>query len=339
MKKKLFLIMLSAFLLAGCGKVPTLKNGEEAVVSFKKGGISANELYEEIKNTFGLETLITMIDTTILEKEFDSYKANAEEQAKSTIDSLAESYGGKDTLLQAIKSNTSYSSIEDYERVVYLSYLREHATTEYVKDNLTEKEINNYYENNVYGDVSVNHILITANYKKDATEEEITKAKDKAKKKAEEVIEKLNDAKKDKKDILETFKSLAKEYSEDDATKDKGGELGYINYNTLGANYNELVTAALDLKDNTYSTKVITTELGYHVIYRNDQKEKAELKKVLKDIKEALATTKLEKDSSLSVEALQYYRKKNEMEINDKELQKQYSNYMQALISNSMSNK
>ena len=337
MKRKIFLIILSAFLLAGCGKIPTLKNGEQAVVSFADGGISANELYEEIKNTYGLEALVTMSDTYVLEKEFKGYKANASEQAKSTIDSLTESYGGKDELLQAIKSNTNYTSIEAYENVVYLSYMREHATLEYAKEQLTDKEIKKYYDDNIYGDVSVNHILITADVKSDATAEEKTKAQNEAKKKAEEVISKLKAAKDNKKDVLETFKSLAKEYSEDAATKEKGGELGYINYNTLGSSYNELVTAALDLKDNSFSTKVITTELGYHIIYRNDQKEKASLDKVKDEIKETLATKQLNENSGLVVDALQYYRKKNKMEIHDSELQKQYANYIQSLVTSSMS--
>ena len=87
----------------------------------------------------------------ILEKEFKDYKANAKEQAKSTIESLKESYGGEETLLQAIQSNTNYTSIADYEEVVYLSYMREHATLEYVKDNLSEKEINKYYRYYMYG--------------------------------------------------------------------------------------------------------------------------------------------------------------------------------------------
>ena len=339
MKKKVFLIILSAFLLAGCGKVPTLKDGKEAVVTFSDGGISTEELYERIKDTYGLEALVTLSDTYVLEKEFKNYSANAKEQAKATIESLQESYGGKDELLQAIKSNTNYTSIEAYEEVVYLSYMREHATLEYIKENLTDKEIKKYYDNNIFGDVSINHILITADIKDNATDDEIKAAKEKAKKKANEVINKLKEAQSKKENISDTFAKLAKEYSEDAATKDKGGALGYINYSSLDANYDELIKAASELKNNSFSTKVITTELGYHVIYRVDQKEKQSLDKVKNDIKDTLANQKLEEDSGLAIDALQYYRKKNKMEIHDDELQKQYSNYIQALVSQTMNNK
>ena len=41
-----------------------------------------------------------------------------------------------------------------------------------------------------------------------------------------------------------------KEYSKDDATKNAGGALGFINLNQLGDNYDELVNAANKLKKN-----------------------------------------------------------------------------------------
>ena len=55
MKKKLFLLTLSLFLICGCGKIPKLKNGEEAVVTFKNGDkISADDLYNELKKNYAL---------------------------------------------------------------------------------------------------------------------------------------------------------------------------------------------------------------------------------------------------------------------------------------------
>ena len=336
MKRKVFLIALSVFLLAGCGKIPTLKNGEQAVVSIDGGGISANELYEEIKDKYGLQALVSMIDTQILEKEFKSYKANANEKAISAIESMKNEYGGEDALLQAIKTYTNYTSIEDYQKEVYLGYLREHATLEYAKTQVTDKEIESYYKDNVYGDVSVKHILITINAKSNATDEEKKAAEDKAKDKANEVINKLNTAKKNSEKIEDVFNKLVKEYSEDDATKSKNGDLGYINYNKLDSSYDELVSAALKLKNGEYSTKVITTSLGYHVIYRVNQKEKASLDKLKSEIKETLAQNKVTNEQTVSVDAIQFYRDKYNVKINDSELQKQYSNYMQALVSQSM---
>ena len=46
--KKTFLLLLSLFLLAGCKDVK-LTNGENALVTFKEGGISSDELYQELE--------------------------------------------------------------------------------------------------------------------------------------------------------------------------------------------------------------------------------------------------------------------------------------------------
>ena len=68
MKKKLILIGACSLLLCGCGKIPKLSNGDEAVVQFKGGDkISANQLYDEIKKQNGLGVLINMINKYVYE--------------------------------------------------------------------------------------------------------------------------------------------------------------------------------------------------------------------------------------------------------------------------------
>lgn len=50
MKKKVLILGVCSLLLCGCGKIPTLSNGDEAVVTFKDGNmISANDFYEKQK--------------------------------------------------------------------------------------------------------------------------------------------------------------------------------------------------------------------------------------------------------------------------------------------------
>ena len=67
MKKKIAVLALIACLISGCGsKIPTLSNGDEAVVTLKDGSkISANELYEQMKEQYALNSLVNMIDTKI----------------------------------------------------------------------------------------------------------------------------------------------------------------------------------------------------------------------------------------------------------------------------------
>lgn len=330
MKKKIFALCAIMLLASGCGKVPKLENGKEAIVTFKDGEkISVDDFYELIKNEYGLNSLISMVDKYICETEFEDYKDTASKNADALINSLKEQYGSEDKLLEALQGS-GYNTIDAYKDYAYLSYLQSHAIEEYAKTKITDKEIENYYKNDAIGDMEINHILITSNVKKDATDDEKKAAQDEAKKKANEVIDKLNTAKKNGEDITEAFTKLAKEYSEDDSNKDKGGALGKINYGSLSSKYDELVKAAKSLKDGEYSTSVITTELGYHVILKVKTYEKDTLENLKDSIKETLVEKYITNNkSSIGLNALQHYRKEYKMEIQDDEMKKQYSNYIQ----------
>ena len=333
MKKKLFLLTLSLFLVCGCGKIPKLKNGEEAVITFKNGEkISAEELYETLKKDYALEATINIIDKKVLETEFKNDIKEAEKYADSTIKSMKETYGSDDELLQAIQYYTNYSTIEAYKNYIYINYLQNKAAEVYAKKEVSDKDVKNYYENVYFGDVSINHILISPNVKSGASTDEIKKAEEAAKKKANEVIKKLDDAKKQGKDIKETFSELAKEYSDDDSTKKSGGALGYINLNSLGTSYDELVNTAVKLKNGEYSKDVITTSLGYHVILKVDQKKKDSLEKAEDGIRTILSKQVLANDSTIMAKAMKYYRKEYDVNIIDSNIQSQYSKYMNAAL-------
>ena len=50
MKKKLVALCAIMLLASGCGKVPKLENGKEAIVSFKNGEkISVDDFYTKLK--------------------------------------------------------------------------------------------------------------------------------------------------------------------------------------------------------------------------------------------------------------------------------------------------
>lgn len=342
MKKKLVALCAIMLLASGCGKVPKLENGKEAIVSFENGDmISVDDFYAKLKDSMGLNTLITMIDTKILEDEFKDYVDTAKSNAEATINALITQYDGEDKLLSAIQSQTNYQTIEAFQDYYYLSYMQSHAIEEYAKTKITDDEIEKYYKNESIGDMEISHILITPNTSDDATSDEKSAAEEEAKKTVNEIIEKLNTAKKNNEDITEVFSNLAKEYSEDEDTKDKGGSLGKINYGTLSSSYDELIDAAEKLKDGEYSTKVITTELGYHVILKTKSYEKDTLENLKDKILETLAEEYItDNSSSVGLNALQHYRKEHGMEIQDDEIKKQYSNYIQnalASIANAQS--
>ena len=94
MKKILLSTMIVLLLTTGCGKVPKLENGQEAVVTLEEGDISVDALYEELKDKYALNILINMVDTQILEKLYpsdDEEKSNIKNQIE-TIKYYYENY-------------------------------------------------------------------------------------------------------------------------------------------------------------------------------------------------------------------------------------------------------
>ena len=332
MKKGLILSAICLFGLCGCGRIPKLSNGEEAVITFKKDdkehNISANELYEMLKNDFGLFATEELIDKYILETEFANYSETAKKASESAIDSLITSYGDEETALQALQMYAGFQTFDAYKNYLYTNSLTDHAIDEYAKLQITDKNINDYYNKEAKGDVKVYHILVTSKATSDMSKDEQTKAENEAKAKVEEIIKKL----KDSDNAFETFKELVKEYSEDESTKDKEGNLGWINYYVLDSAYDELVDAAYKLKNGEFSTKVITTELGYHVIYRSDSKEKDTLDNLKDKITDILADRYKNDDKKIEIHALQYYRDLYNMKITDSELNSQYGKHLNAQL-------
>ena len=330
MKKKIVVLALIVLLMSGCGsKIPTLSNGDEAVVTLKNGSmVSVNELYESVKDDYALKSLVNLVDKKILEKEYSKKVKDAKKYAEDNMAQLEAYYG--DQLLEAIQQNTGYTSKEAYQDYIYVSYLQNLAIEDYCKDQITEKQIKKYYEKEIVGDIKVSHILITAKVTDDMTDEEKKNAESEAKDKINAIIAELKKA--DKKEIVEKFAELAKEKSMDESTKDNGGSLGFINKDTLSSEYDELVTAAYNLKDGKFTTKVVTTELGYHVVLRTETKEKAAIEDVKEDIVEQLAADYLSENNVASVKALQEIRKEYDLEIVDSELKSQYATYMQNLL-------
>lgn len=338
MNKKIFIIGASALLLCGCGKIPKLSNGDEAVITFKDGEkISANEFYNTIKDKFGLETLVGMIDKYIYEKEFSDKLKDAKEYAEATIKSLRSTYKTDEELLTALsRYGANYQTVEAYQDSIYINYLQNEAIEEYVKGKITEEELKKYYETDVYPNMTLSHILITSKATSTSSDEEKEELEKEAKEKVESIIKELQSAKKNGKNIEEEFARLAKENSEDDSTKDKNGDLGEINLGELSGKYDELVKAAGKLKDGEFSTEVITTEAGYHVILKTKTGEKKSYEDSLDSMKDKIMQTKLaSKDGqTLMVDAIKHYRDKYELNVVDSEISSQYGRYMNNLINN-----
>ena len=320
-KKKLFVFALvAALMLTGCGKIATLKNGEEVVAKMDGKSITAEDLYSELKKQGGAVTLTNMIDAFVVNKEIET-DDDAKSYADSQLSSYKKSYQSYGQDFDAALTNAGYSGEDEFKEELILEYKKDIVTENYVKDQLTDSEIEKYYDDNIYGDIEARHILISPNTKDDMSDDEKEEAEKKAKKEAEDIIKKLDDG--------EDFAKLAKEYSDDEGTASNGGKLTV----TYGSVVDEFWDGVNELKDGEYSKEPVKSEYGYHIIYRIKQKAKPELKEVRDDVIDKLTEEKIKEASTLQTKALVALRKKYNLEISDDELKKSYDNSINSALS------
>ena len=94
-------------------------------------------------------------------------------------------------------------------------------------------------------------------------------------------------------------------------------------------------TAAYKLKKGEYSKSPVKTTYGYHVILKVDEKEKDTLENLKDKIKETLANEKIEKDSTMAVNAMVELRKEYGVTFNDSDIESAYNKYINYLINQS----
>ena len=332
MKKKVILVALVSLLLCGCSKqVAKLSNGEEALVTFNKEklSISVDDLYNTLKDKYGAEELYSIIDTKILENKYKDDLDDAKKEADSTLESIKENFkddNGKydeSQLLAALKQYYNYNSIDEFKDAIVLDNLRVKATEDYVKKQISSKEIEQYYKDEIVGDRKVSHIEIIPETKDNMSEDETKAAEEAALKEAKTVIAKLKKG--------EKFADLAKKYSDDEDTKNKGGDLGYINKGDYGDDAFD--KEAWSLEVGKYSVTPVQTSSGYEIIYITKEKTKAELKDVKSEIIKSLTDKKLAEDPTIQFDAMKSLREKYGMKFEDKELKSDFNKHISDLIS------
>jgi foldase protein PrsA len=315
MKKKILIICSILLLMSGCGNVK-LEYSNDAIVTFNKGEeITADDLYKVLKENYGSSYLVNMIDEFLLDKEI---KRTTEEtkyvnEVIESVKNSATQYNME--FLDYIKSYYGISTEDDFEDYIRLNYRRSAYGLVYAKEQVTDKQIDEYYEKYTVGDIEARHILITPNTTSTMTTEEKNAAEAKALETAKNIITKLNEGAK--------FESLAKEFSEDDSNKNNGGYLGFFNRGKMLA---EFENAAVALKVGEYSKEPVKTSYGYHIIYKISQKDKPTLKDAKATIIETIAKEALTSDQTLYSKAIVALREKYGMDIKDATLKNGYEN-------------
>lgn len=322
MKKKLILMIITIGLLTGCGKIPKLSNGEEAIVKFDDGTMySVDEIWNEVKDNYALSVLLTKIDEKILLEEYKDKKEDLDKYLNNYETYLKSNYvdeNGKfdEQAMNDALASRGYSSIDILLDQQKVSYLTDLAVKDYAKGKITDKEINDYYKNEAVGDIHCEHILVKPNGTDNASNTE-------AKEKAEKI---LNDIKEDIKKGTSATEAFEKYKDNSEVTFQ---DLDYFN---KGDMVEEFEKAAFALKKGGYTDSPVKTTYGYHLIIKLDEKEKESLDNLKDSIKETLAEKLIEDDTTTEVNAMVELRKKHGTNFQDSKLEEQYNRYINSLL-------
>lgn len=320
-KKKLLIGLISLGVLAttGCGKIPKLENGEEVVASLDGKNFTANDLYNELKKQGGSSVLVNMIDTFIANQEITDSK-EAEEYAASLIKQYKLSYKQNGADFEAALISNGYANEDEFKKVIATDYKKSEIAKKYIKADITNDELKDYYDNHISDELSVKHILIAPEVSDNATDEEKTNAENAALEKAKNLIEQLNNG--------ADFDTLAKENSSDDATKDNGGVIN----NVVKEGYvTEFWNAAYALENGKYTTEPVKTQYGYHIIYKVSHTEKKSLDEMKDTLYNKIVSEKISNDSSLEQKTWVKIREKYNLAINDSTIDSTYKSSIKSL--------
>ncbi|NMM62160.1 peptidylprolyl isomerase [Clostridium sp. P21] len=207
------------------------------------------------------QVLDTMIEEKIIEQKAKELKVLPDDsKLKTEVDTQLnnmkkQSFGGDEAKFQAAlkQQNITEKALKD----MYYTQMRNQAISKNVSDNVTkdvkvdDKSIQEYYKANPYKYTEKANRIHTAHI--------LVKTEDEAKK----VKARL--------DKGEDFGKVAKEVSTDTATKDKGGDLGYVNYVDSGFDA-AFMAGAIALKKGAISAPV-KSQFGYHIIKCIDKEE------------------------------------------------------------------
>lgn len=288
-------------------RIAKLENGLEPVASIDGLTVTAEDLYEDMKEIYSVNNLLDIIDNKILEEKYpetDEMNTELNDQAENYYNMYNQYYGySKEEFL----TKSGFGSERAFIEYLRLQYRRTQYTDDYIKEQITDKEIEKYYEDKVYGDINTKHILVKVS--SSATDEEKKEAENLAK----EIITKLNEGK--------SFDEVKDEYK----NKITYEELGYKAYNaSLESAYME---AMQKLENNSYTKEPVQTSYGYHVIYRIDQKEKPSLEDVKEEIITSLVSEHKSEDTSVQYKALEKMREDAKLKFTDTVLEKKYETY------------
>lgn len=276
-------------------------SNNSTVATTKGGKITKDEYYDEMKkSSAGKSTLQNLIITKVLEDQYGD-KVSKKAVTKE-YNQYKEQYGSSfSSILQ--QNGLTASGLKKNIRTNLLTEAALKANKKVTQAQL-KKQWKSYQPK-----VTVAHILVS---KEDT---------------AKDIITQLNNGAK--------FSTLAKKYSTDSATKNKGGKLAAFDNSDTSLD-STFKKAAFKLKTGEVTQTPVKTDYGYHVIMMVKNPGKGKLSDHTAELKEQIYT-KWMQDSTVMQSVISKVLKKGDVSIKDDDLKDILAGYLKTSSSSSSS--
>ena len=258
------------------------------VASYKGGKITQQQYYDEMKKSqAGKSTLANMIINRALEQQYGKYVSS--KKVDKQYNNYKKQYGSQFSAVLQQNGMTASSFKENLKT----NLLSEQALKHIKK--ISKKQEQQAWKS-YQPKVTVQHILVA----KKST--------------AQSIIKQLKDGK--------SFKSLAKKYSLDTATKNKAGKLPAFDStdNTLDSSFK---TAAFKLKTGEVTSTPVKSQSGYHVIKMISHPAKGKFADHKKTIDDEMA-----QDQATMKDVISTVLKRADVSIKDSDLKDVLASYV-----------
>ncbi|MGN1400830.1 MAG: peptidylprolyl isomerase [Bacillus sp. (in: firmicutes)] len=248
-KSKKVIISVIVILLIASGAIAAYMWTDRDVIASVDGEkITKDEVYDVMVRQYGQNVTTTLINNKVIEMEGKKEGIKlTDDEIQAELDDFIESYGGEETFNAALES--SNISLDDFKKDIENYLIVEKILAKDI--DITEEEMKEYFEENKDSfsqeeQVEASHILVKD---EDTANEVLKKAK-----------------------AGEDFAELAKKYSTDEGSAEKGGELGYFAYGDMVEAFSK-AAFALDVDE---MSDVVKTDFGYHIIKVTGKKDAVE---------------------------------------------------------------
>ena len=276
-------------------EIVPLSNGELPIITFDKGSITSNEYYNELKTISGIDNLLDSIDTKLLEEYNldDEAIKNTQKEMNETIKLYMNYY---DTTEEEFLNTSGFKDKDSFLKYMILEKKRQMYLSDYLKEKVTNQEINYYYINKMNNDIEIKYIKGNS----EVLGEILTKLKEGIK---------LDE-------IIKTYKNIT--YM----------DLGYIAFDDENIN-EDIYSDAYAQEENSYTESLRSINDEYYIIFKGKVKEKDDVSILKKRIIKKIVEEKIsnDEDNTLYKEALINLRSEHHIKFNDTYLENLYKTY------------